>query len=192
MDDGERREPHRRQCTAMAKSTGRRCRNAPSAGCTTCRMHGSGTELAKLAGARRAAEAEAARLLQGWTPPANGHPVDVVAELAKLAARLVSLSNYLTQHLAQLDAGQWAAPDEVTLAKLAMWHRAAADAGGLLTSIARLGIDLDRAELERRLAGILVYLLPRLSRRFGIPHSRGDDIGDAIAEEIRAVPPRCG
>ena len=172
----------------MAKCTGARCRNAPARGAAVCRMHGAAAGQVKRAAARRAAEAEAVKVLAAWTPPVNGHPVDVVDELARLAARLVSLSDYLTGHLAALDAAAWSAPDELVMAKLAMWHRAAADAAGLLTAIARLDIDLDRAELERRLAGILVYLLPRLSRRFGIPHSRGDDIGEAIAEEIRAVP----
>lgn len=46
----------RRQCTATAKSTGRRCGNTPELGATVCRIHGGAAPQVKRAAARRRIE----------------------------------------------------------------------------------------------------------------------------------------
>ncbi|MGP8099715.1 MAG: hypothetical protein ACLQHL_02955 [Candidatus Cybelea sp.] len=68
----------------------------------------------KIAARRRQAEAAAAAVLDRWQPPnGDGAPVGVLGELARLAARLISQSDYLTEHLALMESAEWAEPDDV-------------------------------------------------------------------------------
>lgn len=188
MDDGETGRPHGRpQCTATAKSTGARCKNAPAPFATVCRFHGSRAPQVMRKAAERAVLAEAAAILDRWQPPGgDSGPVDIGAELARLISLQTSMRDYLTGRIAAVEPAAWADPE--TFAMVRLWQQANDQVGRLLTDLARLGIDLNRTEATRRAYAVLVYLLPRLSAQFGIPCSRGDEIGDVIAEEIRGIP----
>lgn len=57
----------RRQCTAIAKSTGQRCKRSPILGGAVCSKHGASAPQVKAAAARRVAEAKATAQLEKAT-----------------------------------------------------------------------------------------------------------------------------
>jgi hypothetical protein len=140
----------------------------------------------RAAAARRVAEGEAAAVLGRWQAPDGAAPgLDVLAELARLAGRLVSLSDYLTAHLGEMDAAEWAAPSAMTEAKLRMWHVTAGQAGRMLTEISRLG--LDEAAVARRVGLAVAMLTGRVLDRLGVP-SGADEVREALAAEVLVMP----
>ena len=116
----------------------------------------------------------------------------MTGELARLTARLVSLSDYLTGHVAAMPAEQWAAPDPETEAKVRLWQATAGQAGALLTALARLGIDLGReareAEMERaqrRMAGWLSAKVDALLYELRLDARQRERIPDVVPAWIR-------
>jgi hypothetical protein len=82
----------KRQCTAMSKRTGERCKNFAPMGQRTCRMHGGATRKSKTAAAKRIAEASgysADLLVEFMADP----EVDVKLR-AKIAQDLLSRAGY--------------------------------------------------------------------------------------------------
>ena len=165
-------------------------------GATVCNVHGAAAGQVKLAAARRVADGQAARVLEAWQPPDGdgGQVVDVTGELARLTARLVSLSDYLTGHVAAMPAEQWAAPDPETEAKVRLWQATAGQAGALLTALARLGIDLGReareAEMERaqrRMAGWLSAKVDALLYELRLDARQRERIPDVVPAWIRSL-----
>jgi hypothetical protein len=74
---GRLAEYRERRCTAVARSTGNRCGNAPSPGTNVCRFHGGHNVNVKRAAARRLEVAQA--LLDGLP-----HPAVVFFQMMKL------------------------------------------------------------------------------------------------------------
>jgi hypothetical protein len=191
MDGDRRGRPIKRQCTGHRKD-GARCRRPANRGATVCNSHGGAAGQVRAAAARRQAEAAAAAVLDRWHPPnGDGSVVDVLGELARLAERLISQSDYLTGHLAAMDPAEWAAPSDLTEAKVRMWHVTAAQTASLLTSIARLGVDLDRESMARRTGDWCYAVVSTVFDRFGFPHRR-EDVRVVVAEVARATPANPG
>jgi hypothetical protein len=129
-----------RRCVATASSTGERCRKAPVRGATVCATHGGSVGRVKAAAARRVAESAALAVWQRHNGDGPA-PVDVVAELARLAAEITAFKDWAGDQLAALSAGDWAAMDPATAARVALFERSLDRAGRLLTDLARLGLD---------------------------------------------------
>ncbi len=183
IDHDRRGRPIVRRCTAH-KRDGQRCRRSAVRGSTVCFSHGGAAPQVKLAAARREADAAAAATLERWTPPANGTPVDVFGELGNLAARLVSFCDFATARLAALDGDAWAERSEVTEAEVRMFQVASAQAGRVLDSVARLGLEyLDREMVERRHGEYIALVVNRVLARFGV-HASNDQVRAVIHAEL--------
>lgn len=143
----ENREERRVRCSAMAKSTGTRCEQPVALGASVCRFHGGRAPQVIAAGARRAARADAERLLAALVP-VDAPPVgDVAAELTRLAAEVVAARTAAAAMVARLDGladpfTGMAAPE------LALWSRLVDQSSKLLGDMARLGIDARRQVLD--------------------------------------------
>lgn len=181
-------DPIKRQCTGHRRD-GARCRRSANRGATVCNSHGGAAPQVRAAAVRRQAEAQAAEVLGRWVPPLNGQSadVDVVAELARLVARSVSLSDYLTEHLAMMEAAEWAAPSEVTQARVHIWQVTVAQLRGMLVDVARLGIDLDPLAIARRTGDACGWVVVQVLTRHGLP-VRSAEIRAELAEQFRAIP----
>lgn len=174
-DHDRRGRPIKRRCTGHRKD-GRRCRRSAIHGGTVCTSHGGAASQVQAAAARRVADERVAAVLERWTPPANGTPVDVFGELGNLAARLVSFCDFATARLAALDGDDWAERSERTEAEVRQFQVASAQAGRVLDSVARLGLDyLDRQMVERRHGEYVAAVINRVLARFGV-HASDDQV----------------
>lgn len=70
----------RRQCTAKAKSTGKRCTQPPVIGGKVCNWHGGAARQVREAGKRRAAEQEAQQQVQLLGLRRDIHPAEALLE----------------------------------------------------------------------------------------------------------------
>src|SRR6266540_1458607 len=80
-------DPMTRQCTATAKSTGRRCTHRPMRGQRVCRHHGGSAPQAKAAVERRDERDEAERAVQTYGLPRDIAPDEALLEEVHLAER---------------------------------------------------------------------------------------------------------
>jgi hypothetical protein len=129
-------------CSAIAKSTGARCRRAALKGAAVCFVHGAAAGQVRRAAAVRVAEAQAVAVYQRHA--ANGDapgPVDVLAELERLVAEVTRFKDYAAERIEALSAGQWAAHDPATAAEIGLFERACDRAARLLVDVARLNLD---------------------------------------------------
>ena len=96
--------PHR-QCPAMSKRTGERCKNMLSVGKRTCRMHGSATRKSGVAAAKRIAKASgyaADMLVEFMADPT----VDVKLRTS-IAQDLLNRANVVGTTAIQLEIPEW-------------------------------------------------------------------------------------
>lgn len=143
-------------CSATAKSTGQRCRRAPLKGSSVCLVHGASAGQVRAAAARRVTEAKVLAVYEKFVP--NGHgPVDVVAELERLVAKVVGFSDFATARIEALTSQQWAEFDPRTQAEIALFQQVLRDAGRLLTEVARLGLDARWVQARRDAAEAKVW-----------------------------------
>lgn len=81
-------DPHR--CTATAKSTGERCKQAALPGAKVCRFHGAGAPQVRAAAGRRHAQAlaerDAAQAVALWGGRTEVHPAEALLELVQTKA----------------------------------------------------------------------------------------------------------
>ena len=189
IDRDRRGRPIKRQCSGHRKDGGR-CRRPANRGATVCNSHGAAAPQVKAAALRRVAEAKAAAVLARWTPPGDGAVVDLTAQLAKVAARAGSMYDFLTDHLAALAPEAWAVPGELTVAKFAMWRQAQDDLRGLVTDLARLGVDHDDDRRAAEVGDWAADVIGAMLARPGLPVPRGSDLGDELAAIMRATPLR--
>jgi hypothetical protein len=149
-----------------------------------CPSHGGAASQVQAAAARRVADERAAATLAVWTPPANGEPVDVFGELGKLCARLTSFCDFATGRLAALTPEDWAERSERTEAEVRQFQMASAQAGRVLDSVARLGLDyLDRQMVERRHGEYVATVIKRVLARFGV-HATDNQVRTVIHAEL--------
>jgi hypothetical protein len=73
-------------CTAHGKRTGRPCTNPPMHGQTVCKMHGGNARQNRAAGARRKAEAEAAKAVATLGLPVDISPTEALLEEVRWTA----------------------------------------------------------------------------------------------------------
>jgi hypothetical protein len=76
-------------------------------------------------------------------------PVDVLAELERLTARVTSFMDFATRRVEALSPGEWAAFGPRTAAEVDLFRSALRDAGRLLTELARLGLVKQQLDAER-------------------------------------------
>lgn len=168
------------RCSAMAKSTGTRCGQPVVLGATVCRFHGGRAPQVVAAGARRAARADAERLLAALVP-VDAPPVgDVAAELTRLASEVVAARTAAAAMVARLDGladpfTGMAAPE------LALWSRLVDQSSKLLGDMARLGIDARRQVLDEETLAMATTVI-----RFSMAWAAQQMRAGASAGEIEA------
>lgn len=168
------------RCSARAKSTGVRCGQPVVMGATVCRWHGGSAPQVVAAGARRAARADAERLLAALVP-VDAPPIgDVAAELTRLASELVVARTAAATMVARLDGladplTGMAAPE------LALWSRLVDQSSKLLGDMARLGIDARRQVLDEQTLTMATTVI-RFSMSWAAQRMRAG----ASADEIEA------
>lgn len=168
-----------RQCTATAKSTGRRCGHLAMLGQAVCRHHGGASPQARAAAERRMTEARAAEQvsrLGGATPL-----TDPIGELTRIVGRIVAMVDVLTEQVDRLPVG-----GAVDTAQFAALERAFDRASRVLVDVNRLGLEERRIELDEQRAQMAAIVIERLLRRHGID-TTDLDVRAAIATESRAV-----
>lgn len=130
--------PHR-QCPAMSKRTGERCKNMLSPGKRTCRMHGSATTKSKVAAAKRIAKA-------------SGYAADMLVEFMADPSVDVKLRTTIAQDL--LDRANVTGKTAIELTIPEWQKRADASvvgaevAWGELAAMARPEANLDVVDAE--------------------------------------------
>jgi hypothetical protein len=173
--DGGR--PVKRQCAAH-KPDGSRCRLSAVHGAVVCHKHGAGAPQVKAAAARRVAEAEALAEYEKFSPNGSG-PVDVLAELERLLARVVAFSDFATARIEALTGREWAAFGPRTAAEVDMFRQALRDASRLLADVAKLGL------IERHVAA-----RHDEEERWIEAHQRvGDKVFGMVDRTLRAMNP---
>lgn len=91
-----------RQCTAISKGSGKRCRRAAIHGATVCRMHGGAAPQVKAAAARRVAEAEAQQAAaQTYIRLTGQQPDNPLEALKQLAGRFHAIEQDLFARIAE-------------------------------------------------------------------------------------------
>src|SRR6266511_1977607 len=112
-------DPMTRQCTATAKSTGRRCTHRPMRGQRVCRHHGGSASQAKAAVERRDERDEAERAVQTYGLPRDIAPDEALLEEVHNTAGHVAYLRQIVAGLDQQRLKQYAAGEGG-----AMWERA--------------------------------------------------------------------
>jgi hypothetical protein len=144
------------------------------------------------------AEAEALAVYKRFSPDGQG-PVDVLAELGRLLARVTAFADFATARIETLTAEQWAAFSPRTAAEVDMFRLALRDAGRLLTETARLGLaeraleaERERAErdywVQQRVGEQAAAAVERILVRLGHTDPRHDPaVARVVAAEFRAI-----
>jgi hypothetical protein len=166
VERGNGERPIVRQCIAHVPS-GRRCRRSAVRGATVCPVHGGAAPQVKAAAARRVAEAKALAVFEKFSPNGRPGPVDVVAELGRLLARVTAFADFAAARIETLTVEQWAAFSPRTAAEVDMFRQALRDAGRLLTETARLGLEERALEAERAAAEAEVWAHQRVGETVG-------------------------
>lgn len=181
--------PGERRCTAHKKD-GTRCNNAALRGQTVCGSHGGKAPQALAAGRDRALEQQADRYLRGITRFA---PIDnPFLELLELAGRakvwMERLSGIVGEmredHIRYIADG---VGTEQLDSRILLYERSIDRLGGLLTNIARLGIEDRLARIEEMKADAIVQALDAAVAEAGIDTQPAVVLRGAFARHLRAV-----
>lgn len=148
--------PNHMRCVGTSTTTRERCRKARTPGTTVCRNHGSAAPQVRAAAERRvtaaAVQADAAAILASEGVGIVGDPFDALEHLAAevlavkqaAAARVNALGEQIRYR-----SGQGA---EQLRSEVALYERSLDRATKILETLAKLGLDERRVEVQERLA----------------------------------------
>lgn len=160
------------QCKATAKGTGERCRRAPIAGATVCRVHGgaAGQVKAKAARERAAmavvADARAILALEGLTP--IKHPLDALADLA---AEVLAMKAALAARVNSLDGVTTTSPQgiETLRVEVSLYERALDRSARFLDMLTRAGFEERRTQIAEAEALVVASALADAISSISLP-----------------------
>lgn len=145
-----------RQCIETARTTGQRCENSPAEGSPYCGAHGDKGQRRKKAVAYKATDSFAA-LYDPDSPPIQ----DPVAELQRLGGIARNALNVAGQKVNELK--NWQSVDAKGTAQLKveiqLWTYLINRSESILTTLAKLGIDERRVQIQEREQQIIVTAL---------------------------------
>lgn len=128
-----------RQCTAMSRRSGERCKKYAVTGTNVCRTHGANLPGVKAAARERTAAAQARGLVIKFDGDAATVD-DPVLELRRVAAGLRARANSLADQIAE--GGPAAKVGDL----IGRWDKAALDYARVLEGMCRLNIDQQQAD----------------------------------------------
>jgi hypothetical protein len=186
-----------RRCVATASTTGERCRKAPVRGATVCWTHGGAVGRVKAAAARRVAESAAMAVYERYSANGDGPAVDVIRELARLAAEVRRFADFTGARVEALTAGEWRPDEPRAAAELSLYERAVDRASRLMVDLARLGIDArlampPAAALEQRTVDIMVKVVDGALADLGANPGSADVRAAVYARVRQHAPPPAG
>jgi hypothetical protein len=180
-----------RQCSATARRTESRCRNAPILGGTVCHKHGGAAPQVRNAARRRLVTSEAAALVAQY----EHRPLESPEEaLLTIGAETVAIVGALRARVAELDT--LTVTDrtgaENVAAVLGAYERALDRAGRLLVSINRLNLDERQRTVRSEQVAILAGILRRAvyDPRTGLDYEAGQEVLAAFMDEWRQAEAR--
>lgn len=207
MEEAPAHAPHRgaaqRQCTALAKSTGRRCNKAPIKGGTTCTVHGGSAPQVRAAAARRVVEEklQAAAVTLGL--PRDIGPAEALLEEIKASAGHVQ---WLRDRIRELEAGEltWgkveyvegvkgaeeqykgteAAKPHVLYALYAAERKTLTD---LSVAALRAGVEERRVRIAEQTGALVAQAVRRILERMDLSPVQQALVGTVVPEELRAL-----
>lgn len=147
------------RCTALARTTGERCKRRPIPGGTVCVKHGGGAPAVRAAAERRRAQAEATALLEVvWNLDAA--PVtDPVEALAALAGK--------AQHALDVLGAQVTTTGLDGPAGLA-WSRTMKELRAMLEGLERLGLEDRRVRISEQTGQMLAAVVRTVLERINL------------------------
>lgn len=185
MDEG-------RQCRAMSRRSGERCKRAAIRGGTVCAMHGGRAPAVRAAAARRVALAEAetvvSQAVDARGPLTLG---EVYEELLRTAALTVAWRDVLEVRLAEVQEWRYRASGpgtEQLRSEVALFERALDRAAKVLELVARLDLDARVVALSQRQGDQVAEALRRALDRARIAGPQRAEVERFLAEELRRVP----
>jgi len=194
--------PEHQRCTGTNKESGERCRRHHATGGKVCAMHGGNARQVRGKADERVVE----ETLMSLAADLVGTPIDnPLIELGKVAGRARAWMELLEERVHSLledgpDPGQTekeraehgiryrGGAGEQTRAEVALYERAMAQLGTMLTAIARLDIDTRLAAITERQADAVVAALEAGLTAAGIRDPGQRTIAKAAAaRELRLV-----
>jgi hypothetical protein len=184
--------PERRQCTAIAKATGQRCRKAPILGGSVCAKHGGSAGQVRRAAARRletaAVEAEVANLVAFDALEGVSDPLGVLAELAARALATERALSARVNELAQDDRLRYQASGsgaEMLRAEVGLWERWHKQAAHLADALAKHNWEARRVALNARQGRLAAEIVKAIFARLDLSPAQAAMAPVVAAEEFR-------
>jgi hypothetical protein len=181
-----------RQCTATAKSTGKRCARAALDGTNVCFYHGAEAPQVKQAAIKRVSERKALQKAERWLARQGYEQIDdPLGELVNLASEATA---YRELFRAQVDRLMEA--DEVRYehrageqlrAEMALWERAADRCLKVYSEIVRLGIAERQVRIREAEIVLMAQAIRNILGRLELSPKQKTIAGQVVAEELRAI-----
>ncbi len=158
-------DPMTRQCTATAKSTGRRCTHRPMRGQRVCRHHGGSAPQAKAAVERRDERDEAERAVQTYGLPRDIAPDEALLEEVHRTAGHVAYLGALVGDLDRRGLKQYATGESGAMfERPSVWVELYQKERAHLVQVCRAALAAGLAERQVQLAERQGELVGRLLR----------------------------
>ncbi|NSX37817.1 hypothetical protein HTS88_15645 [Pseudarthrobacter oxydans] len=191
------------QCGAKAKGTGERCKRAPIAGGTVCRVHGGASSSVKAAAARRAQEEAARQQLMALGEPEDIDPSEALLRLISwkygevkwLRQRVQNLPGHeLTWGVAQTDVGLTAEGpiDKVTeRAAPSVWWALLRQAEDQLANYAeralRAGIEERKVRIAEQQGDLVAAVMMNIFQRLALTPEQWEAVHVVTPQELRKL-----
>jgi hypothetical protein len=178
------------QCKATAKGSGERCRRAPIAGGSVCRVHGGAAPQVKAKAEREraaravTADAMAVLALEGLEPVES--PLDA---LAALAAESLAMKTALAARVNALDSMTNTSGQGVESVKVevALYERALDRGARFLDMLTRAGFEERRTALEEAQALMVARVLANTVNKLELDPERKALALQVVQSELRAL-----
>jgi hypothetical protein len=181
----------KRQCTAIAKATGERCRKAPILGGSVCAKHGGSAGQVRRAARRRLeveqVEADARAVLAHQGIEAIADPF---TELSRLGAELVAMKDAVAARVNSLEAIRYSAAGsgtEQVRGELVVLGQLQDRVTKVLTVLISSGFEARRVQLAERQGALVHQALMAIFERLGLDERQRGLISTVVPEELRKV-----
>jgi len=175
------------RCTAVAKTSGVRCKRPPIKGGTVCPKHGGSAPQVKAAAVRRQVDAAAEALTRRIWDQDAAPITDHVAAIQGLAGQMRTALDRLGAMLNTDDDPDAAPPMDLDSVTATAWIRVMRELRQLLADMGRMGIAERAIELEARRIRMVSVAFGRALDALALPMVERDRVAQAFILELRAA-----
>ena len=184
-----------RRCTALAKSTGQRCRSNPIKGGTVCIKHGGAAPQVRAKANRRLQEAEAALAVQALGGRRDITPTEALLEEVQWTAGHVAWLRARVQELEpeELTWGETKSIDGVTTeeARPSVWYalylKEREHLVTVTTAALRAGVEERRVQLAEHQGSLLASAITRILDALHLTPTQAELVPTVVPQILRQI-----